>query len=294
MVSHHTPRQAANERAAPPGTAKLYIVATPIGNLQDITQRAVDVLKTVATVACEDTRRSRNLLSHIGAEPKRLLTLHDHNEASAATAILAYLEAGESVALITDAGTPLISDPGFELVRRAWQAGVAVVPVPGPSAVAAALAISPVGVSRFRFEGFLPARAAARREALAALLASDVAVVFFEAPHRLRSTLEDLKNLDGGERAVLICRELTKLHETTSFGTVNELLASDTVLDRGEFVCILSPRPQATPRHDGDAVVDVLSDELPAAQAARLASKITGLPRRRLYSRAVSKQRRTE
>ena len=254
----------------------------------------MDVLKSVATVACEDTRRSRNLLSHIGAAPRRLLALHDHNEAPAAAAILEYLEAGESVALITDAGTPLISDPGFELVRRAWQAGIAVVSVPGPSAVAAALAISPVGVDRFRFEGFLPARSAARREALVRLLASDIAVVFFEAPHRLRNTLEDLKNLDGGGRVVLICRELTKLHETISFGTVNELLASDAVLDRGEFVCILSPEPEATPRDDGDAVVDVLSGELPAAQAARLASKITGLPRRRLYARAVSKQHRTE
>ena len=290
MTGHHTSR----ECTPPAGTPKLYIVATPIGNLQDITQRAVDVLKSVATVACEDTRRSRKLLSHLGAAPKRLMALHDHNEASATSAVLACLHAGEDVALIADAGTPLISDPGFELVRRAWQAGIAVIPVPGASAVAAAVAISPVAVSRFHFEGFLPARTAARREVLARLLASDVAVVFFEAPHRLRDTLEDLKDLNGGGRRVLICRELTKLHETITFGTIDELLAADTVLDRGEFVCILSPEPEATPHDEGQAIVDVLSAELPAAQAARLASKITGLPRRRLYARAVSKRRPTE
>jgi len=290
MAGHHTSR----ECTPPAGTPKLYIVATPIGNLQDITQRAVDVLKSVATVACEDTRRSRKLLSHLGAAPKRLMALHDHNEASATSAVLACLHAGEDVALIADAGTPLISDPGFELVRRAWQAGIAVIPVPGASAVAAAVAISPVAVSRFHFEGFLPARTAARREVLARLLASDVAVVFFEAPHRLRDTLEDLKDLNGGRRRVLICRELTKLHETITFGTIDELLAADTVLDRGEFVCILSPEPEATPHDEGQAIVDVLSAELPAAQAARLASKITGLPRRRLYARAVSKRRPTE
>ena len=290
MAGHHTSR----ECTPPAGTPKLYIVATPIGNLQDITQRAVDVLKSVATVACEDTRRSRKLLSHLGAAPKRLMSLHDHNEASATSAVLACLHAGEDVALIADAGTPLISDPGFELVRRAWQAGIAVIPVPGASAVAAAVAISPVAVSRFHFEGFLPARTAARREVLSRLLASDVAVVFFEAPHRLRDTLEDLKDLNGGGRRVLICRELTKLHETITFGTIDELLAADTVLDRGEFVCILSPEPEATPHDEGQAIVDVLSAELPAAQAARLASKITGLPRRRLYARAVSKRRPTE
>ncbi len=289
MARHHTPRE-----RTPAGTAKLYIVATPIGNLQDITQRAVDVLKSVATVACEDTRRSRKLLSHVGAAPRRLVALHDHNETSATTAILETLEAGERVALIADAGTPLISDPGFELVRRAWQAGISVVPVPGPSAVAAAVAVSPVAVNRFHFEGFLPARAAARREVLARLLASEVAVVFFEAPHRLRDTLEDLKDLSGGGRSVLICRELTKLHETITFGTVDELLIADTVLDRGEFVCILGPALEAAPRDEGEAVVDVLSAELPAAQAARLASKITGLPRRGLYARAVSKRSPTE
>lgn len=293
MARNHTSRRAGNERIPPPGAARLYIVATPIGNLQDITQRAVDVLKSVVTVACEDTRRSRNLLSHIGAAP-RLVALHDHNEAQATAAVLGHLEAGEDVALIADAGTPLISDPGYELVLGARRAGIDVISVPGPSAVSAAVAVSPVAVNRFRFEGFLPAKVAARREALTRLLASDVAVVFFETPHRLRDTLQDLKDLDGGERRVFVCRELTKLHETTCFATVDELLASDTVLDRGEFVCILSPDPESSRPDDGDAVVDVLSDELPAAQAARLASRITGQPRRRLYARAVSKRRRTE
>jgi len=265
----------------------LYVVATPIGNLLDITQRAVEVLKSVTIVACEDTRRSRTLLSHIGADPGRLLAVHDHNEAVASDDVLAHLGAGQDVALVADAGTPLVSDPGFELVRRARQAGVGVVSIPGPSAVTAAVSVSPVPINRFRFEGFLPSKAAARREVLTRLLASDVAVVFFETPHRLRDALRDLSGLGGGGRSLLVCRELTKLHETTNFDTVDALLESDVVLDRGEFVCVLSPEsaPASPP---GDEVVDVLAAELPAAQAARLAAKITGRPRRELYDRAVS------
>ena len=265
----------------------MYIVATPIGNLADITQRAVNVLKSVPVVACEDTRRSGVLLAHIGATPKRLVVLHDHNEGAASAEIVECLHAGQDVALISDAGTPTVSDPGFELVRLAWESGVTVTSVPGPSAVIAAVAASPIPVNRFRFEGFLPARATARREALRGILASDIAVVFFEAPHRLRGSLSDLVDLGGGERTLLLCRELTKLHETLSVGTVAGLLASPTIMDRGEFACILAPAPAADESPSDLAVVDVLAAELPPGQAARLAAKITGASRRTLYERAI-------
>ena len=270
----------------PSRQARLYIVATPIGNLADITQRAVNVLKSVPVVACEDTRRSRVLLAHIGATPGRLVALHDHNEAAASAQIVEYLGAGQDVALIADAGTPTVSDPGFELVRLAWESGVTVTPVPGPSAVIAAVAASPIPVDRFRFEGFLPAKAAARREALQAILASDVAVVFFETPHRLRESLSDLVDLGAGDRPLLLCRELTKLHETLTVGTVAALLDSPTVMDRGEFACILGPASEPDESLSVQGVVDVLAAELPPGQAARLAAKITGASRRSLYERA--------
>lgn len=276
----------------PSRQARLYIVATPIGNLADITQRAVNVLKSVPVVACEDTRRSRVLLAHIGAAPGRVVALHDHNEAAMSAQIVDSLGSGQDVALITDAGTPTVSDPGFQLVRLAWEAGITVTPVPGPSAVTAAVAASPIPVNRFRFEGFLPARSAARREALAAILASDVAVIFFEAPHRLRESLSDLVDLGGGGRSLLLCRELTKLHETLTVGTVAGLLDSPTVMDRGEFACVLAPASEPDQSPPDQAVVDILAAELPPGQAARLAAKITGAPRRSLYERAIGERDR--
>ena len=271
------------------GSGRLYVVATPIGNLADLAPRAVEILKSVPIVACEDTRRSRLLLAHVGAAPARLVALHDHNEAAASRRVVAKLCAGDDVALICDAGTPLVSDPGFELLRQAWRAGVPVTPLPGPSAVTAALSVSPIAVQRFRFEGFLPAKAAARRRTLQRALAADVAVVFFEAPHRLRDTLADLEALGGGTRQLLVCRELTKRFETLSFATVAELRSTDAVLDRGEFVCILSSAPQPPPESArASAVVEALAAELPAGQAARLAAKITGQPRARLYRQALA------
>lgn len=269
------------------------MVATPIGNLADITQRAADILKSVPIVACEDTRRSRVLLAHIGAAPDRLLALHDHNEAAASADLVERLRTGADIALISDAGTPLVSDPGFELVCLAWSAGIVVTPVPGACAVTAAIAAAPIPVNRFRFEGFLPAKASPRRRTLARLLASDIAVVFFEAPHRMRHALADLADLGARSRSLLVCRELTKRYETLRFATVGELLDSSMVLDRGELVCVLAPAPTAATADapaTSDAVVDALAAELPAAQAARLAAKITKRPRSELYRRALSIQ----
>ncbi len=270
------------------GSGRLYVVATPIGNLSDITQRAVKILKSVPIVACEDTRRAGKLLAHVGASPDRLVTLHDHNEITSGTALINSLRTGDNVALISDAGTPLISDPGFKLVRAAWDAHIAVCPVPGVSAVTAAIASSPIPVDRFRFEGFLPAKSMARKETLARLLTSDIAVVFFEAPHRMRATLADIAELGGQSRQLLVCRELTKRYETISFNTVEKLLKSRVVLDKGEFSCILSPAESIPAPASVELVIEVLAEELPTGQAARLAAKITGWPRRDLYERVVS------
>lgn len=266
---------------------RLYIVATPIGNLADVTLRSMDILKAVPIVACEDTRRTRALLAHIGAEPDRLVAMYDHNEDRATGRLVAELDRGSDVALVSDAGTPLVSDPGFELVRAAWRGGIPVTPVPGCSAVTAALAASPIPINRFRFEGFLPTKPAPRRDVLRRFLAEDAAVVFFEAPHRMRDVLDELVECGAGSRAMLICRELTKRFETLSFGTVDEILATGTVLDRGEFTCVLAPaQARADDDRDVAAVVNALAAELPPAQAARLASRITGRPRAELYDLA--------
>lgn len=271
---------------------RLYIVATPIGNLADVTMRSTDILKAAPIIACEDTRRTGALLGHIGATSGRLVRLDDHSEERATERLLAELGRGKDVALVSDAGTPLISDPGFELVRAAWRHGIPITPVPGCSAITAALAASPIPINRFRFEGFLPTRPAPRRDALERLLAEDAAVVFFEAPHRMRDVLRELAESGGGGRSLLICRELTKRFETLSFGTVGEILENGSiVLDRGEFTCVLAP---ARGSDDGGAnpeaakVVKALAAELPPAQAARLASRITGRPRAELYDLALA------
>lgn len=275
-------------------TGRLHVVATPIGNLSDITQRAVEVLKTTRVVACENTRRSRVLFAKIGAAPEVVIALHDHNEAAASAKIIEHLLGGDDAALVTDAGTPLVSDPGFELVQMAWQKDIQVTPVPGACALVAAIAASPIATNRFRFEGFLPPKAKARLATLRRLLASDVPVIFYEAPHRLRETLLALVELDAAERPMVLCRELTKRFETIRFATVKALLEDDTVLDRGEFVCVLSAATTAPAAAPEDVVIRELTAELPAGQAARLAAKITGQPRRTLFEKAVSLRANTE
>jgi 16S rRNA (cytidine1402-2'-O)-methyltransferase len=279
----------------PAGT--LFVVATPIGNLDDITLRAVDVLKKVGIVAAEDTRRSRVLLGHIGASPERMLSMHDHNESARSEQLLGFLQQGHDVALVSDAGTPLISDPGFELVRLVRSRGVRVVPIPGPSAVMAVLSASPLPVDRFYFEGFLPARAEARRKRLVELAVMPVSVVFFEAARRMRATLVELVPIIAPDRQVLVAKELTKIHERIESGAAGELLSrldDGEFFESGEFVWVLGP-PATAPAVDEPAVaalMNALCDELPPAQAARIAARITARPRRELYEYALARQRR--
>jgi len=271
--------------------AALYVVATPIGNLRDVTLRALDVLKAVDAVAAEDTRVTHHLLRHYGIDA-RLFSLREHNEAQAGERVVELLRAGKSVALVSDAGTPAISDPGARLVRRVRQAGFAVVPIPGASAVTAAVSAAGVPEGRFLFCGFLPAKSAARVRDLQALRTLSVALVFYEAPHRVRETIADLAAVLGGERQVIIARELTKLFETIHACSLDDALAwldADPNRLKGEFVLVVQGAPMAgeTQVEEGERVLALLLRELPLKQAVQLAAEITGTKRNALYARAL-------
>ena len=266
----------------------LYVVATPIGNLEDVTRRGVDVLSSVAMIAAEDTRRTRVLLEAIGVTGPRLIALHSHNEQAASLALVERLQSGDDVALVSDAGTPLLSDPGFELVRACWAQGLAVIPVPGPSAVIAVLSVAPIPCGRFHFDGFLPSRPAQRRERLAALAALGTAVVFFEAPHRMAGCLEDLAALVP-ERRLVVGREMTKRHEQYLCDVPDRLRQILEVGEqfRGEFVCVLEGgRDQPLPA-EVRRTMEILCRELSPAQAARLGAQLLGHKRRELYDLAL-------
>lgn len=269
----------------------LYVVATPIGNLDDISSRAVAILGQVALVAAEDTRHTGQLLAHLGLQARQL-ALHEHNEAARVDAVLSRLAAGESVALVSDAGTPLISDPGYRLVAAARERGYTVTPIPGACAAIAALSVSGLPTDRFRFEGFLPARAAARRSRLQELQVCPDTLVFYEGVHRVREMLEDLAVAFGADRQACVARELTKLHETIYWGRLaaaSAALAADPGGNRGEFTIVVAGAPEAgAGAVDADlaAVMRVLMGELPAPQAARLAARLTGASRREAYALA--------
>lgn len=271
----------------------LYVVATPIGNLEDLTPRAARVLSEAALIAAEDTRHSRKLLDHFDIRTP-LTAVHDHNEADRVLQLIERLVHGDSIALISDAGTPLVSDPGYRLVRAAHAAGVEVCPVPGACAAIAALSAAGLPSDRFCFEGFLPAKAAARRERLAALVAESRTLMFYEAPHRLQETVTDLCALFGGEREVTLARELTKAYETVWTGALAGLvdrLALDPGQCRGEIVLVLAGAPVAPPTGDEAAareLLQVLLDEgLAVKQAAHIGTRLTGWPRKQLYDWAV-------
>jgi 16S rRNA (cytidine1402-2'-O)-methyltransferase len=281
---------------AAPG--RLYVVATPIGNLGDLSTRARDTLHSCALIAAEDTRHTGILLKAFGVATPQM-SLHEHNEEQRAADIIERLRQGSSVALVSDAGTPAISDPGFELVRAVAAAGFEIIAIPGPCAAIAALSIGALPTDRFCFEGFLPSRGAARRKRLQSLCNEPRTLVFYEAPHRVRETLEDCAAVFGGDRSATVAREITKLHEMTYRGTLQELssrAASDSDIIRGEIVLLVAGVPQVSAGeergadgHGGalDRVLKILLAELPLKQAAHLAAKITDARENEAYKRAL-------
>lgn len=267
---------------------RLWVVATPIGNLDDLSLRAQETLRRVALIAAEDTRHSAPLLARYGIAT-RLVALHEHNERDEAERLVARLCEGEDIALISDAGTPLVSDPGFRLVRAARAAGIAVSPVPGACAAIAALSVAGLPSDRFVFEGFLPAKAAARRERLAELAAEARTLVFYESSHRVRDCVDDMVTIFGATRPAVLARELTKLFETVIDGDLATLaarIAADPNQERGEFVLLVGGRPADEDGRlaEGRRVFALLREELPPARAAKLAAAITGAARKALYT----------
>jgi 16S rRNA (cytidine1402-2'-O)-methyltransferase len=273
----------------------LYVVATPLGNLRDVTLRALDVLASVDVVAAEDTRTTATLLRHYGIAT-RVLSLHAHNEAQRAEAICARLAGNASVALVTDAGTPAISDPGARLVRVTREAGFAIVPIPGPSAVSAAVSAAGLFAESFVFAGFPPAQAKARRAWLASLAALPFAIVLYEAPHRVRATVDDLVDAMGPARTLVVARELTKTFETITRLTLGEApawFAADGNRERGELVLVVDaaaqrPASQDAMSPDHETWLVALLAELPPARAARIVAEVTGVARDVVYARALA------
>ena len=270
----------------------LYVVATPIGNLSDITLRALEVLGAVDTIAAEDTRNTKHLLQHHGIAETRLLALHQHNERGAAEKVIALLQQGQNVALVTDAGTPAVSDPGAVLVEAVRAAGFRVIPIPGASAVVAALSAAGLTAPHFLFYGFLPNKSAARRSVLQTLSEHPYTLVFYEAPHRILECTEDLHAVFGDAREIVFAREVTKLFESIhrcKLGAAMDWLNSDANNQRGEFVLLLSGAPERTQGLDVNAerTLAALLEELPLKQAVQLAVKITGENKNELYQRAL-------
>jgi 16S rRNA (cytidine1402-2'-O)-methyltransferase len=271
----------------------LYVVATPIGNLEDMTPRAIRILSEVDLIAAEDTRHSGKLLKHFGIEAKTE-ALHEHNERSQVPRLIEILQAGKSIAFITDAGTPLVSDPGFHLVRSARQAGLSVIPVPGACAAIVALSAAGLPSDRFVFEGFPPAKSAARRAVFEKLREETRTLIFYESPHRIRESLGEMTEIFGPEREAVLARELTKQFETVHDGTLRELsewVSRDPHQQLGEFVILIHGVPRAEREavdEEAERVLGILLEELPVSQAAALAAKITGLKKNKLYDFALS------
>ena len=268
----------------------LFVVATPIGNLKDLTPRARQTLESVNLVAAEDTRHTLRLLSNIGAKPA-LIALHDHNEERAAQDVIEALENGKDVALVSDAGTPLVSDPGYRLVRAAHEHGLRVVPLPGASAVTVALSAAGLPTDRFCFEGFPPARASARRKWLGALSNEPRTIVLYESVHRIADCMADLVEVFGSDRPAFIGRELTKMHEQCVQASLGELrtgLDAGDIVGKGEFVIVIAGNTDPDSASlDSDRMLELLADRLGAKDAARVTAELTGQKRNALYERIL-------
>ncbi len=267
----------------------LYVVATPIGNLEDITYRAVRILGEVDLVAAEDTRHSRKLFAHFGIQ-KPLISYHDHNEQQRQEELVKRLQAGEDIALISDAGTPCIADPGYRLIASCHAAGITVVPIPGPSALITALSAAGVSTERFAFEGYLPQKAKARADLLRQLNGEQRTLVFYETPHRLAATLADLVEILGADRPLVVARELTKMYEEFFRGTASEAVTRFTQEPaRGELVLVLPPSTHGPQMNVRDALRKLLNEgDLSRRDAVKLIAKEYGLPSSDIYRESLS------
>lgn len=270
----------------------LYIVATPIGNLKDISQRAIEVLQAVNCIAAEDTRHSKHLLQHLGISTP-LISLHEHNEHLRANQLIERLRQGESIALISDAGTPLISDPGYVLVKDVKDANLSVVPIPGPCALIAALCASGLPTDRFVFEGFLPSKPKLRKQHLESLQSETRTLIFYEAPHRILESIKTLHDVFGADRQMVLARELTKKFETIQSGKISDIMnwvSHDENQQRGEMI-ILVEGAKAVPVSDNqvsyDKILTILLENLPLKQASEITAKITGERKNDVYTRAL-------
>lgn len=275
-------------------TASLYIVATPIGNLSDLSARAIEVLKGVDVIAAEDTRHSSHLLQHHMITTSSV-SLHEHNEQQRSEVLLSRLQNGESVALISDAGTPLISDPGYRLVSLVREHGIKVVPIPGCCALVAALSASGLASDRFSFEGFLPPKQGARKQALEKLANETRTMIFYESPRRLQATLEEMKNVFGADRAACLARELTKLHETIMTKPLADLQAwvdSDSNQQRGECVVLVEGNrlQQDASDVEVDRVLTLLLEDLPVKRAAAITASLLSVSKNKAYEQALKLQ----
>jgi 16S rRNA (cytidine1402-2'-O)-methyltransferase len=268
----------------------LYVVATPIGNLEDLSPRARQTLAAVDLIAAEDTRHTGRLLSHFGVKT-RLLALHDYNEADRASQVIEALQEGKSVALVSDAGTPLISDPGYRVVQAAHEAGIAVLPVPGPSALTAALSVAGLPTDRFCFEGFLPAKHKARRDRLASLSGETRTLVFYESVHRVKDCINDMIDVFGGDRLASISRELSKLHEQVYLAPLEQLsekLQAGEITSKGEFVIVVTGTDEARRSSlEVDTLLSELAGKLPDKEVARILARATGEKRNAVYQRLL-------